>query len=255
MASPFTNALKSAKRGGILILIVVWGQGCSPRYFKSDSVASALQCHVPVLPVSMDTYNAHYAMTLRQRRFFKNNIEETVLITDNSQLVSSGLLYFSDEEGDSRRRRWHRVDAWLQDRDGAPSGAPMPGQQVVLASSKGKLNHEGAREYELILVYTGQVVGPVTDTDHQPDALWRVRLERAWQITGSGKGHYIKPRHKGAVNLEVMMRYKPARESVPEHIEVYTLVDRSQNQIGVEKALIFDFRQIYGEPLWLIRNQ
>lgn len=203
----------------------------------------------------MESYNAHFAMTLRQRRFFKNNIEETVLITDNSQLVSSGLLYFSDEEGDPRRRRWHRVDAWLQDRNGAPAVAPMPGQQVVLASSKGRWYQEDEKEYELILVYTGQVVGPVADTDRQDGALWRVRLERAWQITGNGRRHQIRPRHKGVVNLEVMMRYKPALASVPEHIEVFTLVDRSQNQIGVEKAMIFDFRQIYGEPLWLIRNQ
>jgi hypothetical protein len=246
------NVSKCVRAIAMIALLLLAGS-CSPRYFQVHGLSETLERHLPQFTGLDEASSRHFAMVLRQRTFFKNNVEESVLITDHSQLVQGNLLYFSDTDTSPRGRRWHRVDAWVQSGGNGGTAALATGHRVVLSSSKGRLNAEGREEYELIRVMAGRVVGPVRDDPGLTRTLWRIHLQEAWQITGRGERQSLKALRDKHVDLEVLLAHAPG-ENPPEHLEVFTLIDRGQNQIGVEKAMIFDFRQIYGEPLWLLRQ-
>lgn len=240
------------------------------RWSRMDSLV------VQYLP---DTPFAVYSLNMRQLRYFKNNVEERVLVTDYSRLHDK--LVFFEENRPDLPKKFHRFELWLP----AHSDTILvPGEKAALLSLRGKTKPDGRVLYELVHVYLGEIIEDtltlkgeinrqraitplvrvtLTGTG-KPGAmlLWLDKIFPSKNVRTTAEGHRIRrkvvKRHPTRdLNMDAYVQtgafaWNGGRV---QYVEVKALLDRNHNQIGAEKPMIFDFRQIFGEPLWLVRQQ
>jgi hypothetical protein len=253
MESVITIPLRSGSFGALLLLLLIGLAGlgaCQTRYFQAD-IGEMLVRDSAVL-VMLPSAWERFELTMEQMRYFKNNVEERVLLTRNSRLHQG--LVFLNENDNALPNKFHRFEMWLPrsaDRIGAY--ALRDDQRVALLSIRGKKDATGQELYELVHVYLGTV---------RPDSLriagvspGRKIMRPQKRITFTGKGRKYTSRHTRR-NMDLLAFIQSGRDDARnvDYIEVQALLDNNHNQIGAEKAMIFDFRQIYGEPLWLVRS-
>lgn len=252
MVSVITTPLRFADRRfvPVFVLLVLLLQACQTRYFQADiqemlpkdSIVQAM------LPADWD----RFVLTLEQMRYFKNNVEERVLLTRNSRL-HNGLVFLTENEADLPNK-FHRFEMWLPKvADRSTAYALRDNQQAALLSIRGKKGDNGAEYYELVHVYLGKIVPDSLRITGNAGAQKVLRPHK--RITFTGKGMKYKSRQTQR-NMDLLAFVRSGRdpERQFDYIEVQALLDNNHNQIGAEKAMIFDFRQIYGEPLWLVRQ-
>lgn len=236
----------------LLILCMGLSSGCSPKYFILPDIQEAVEKYDPVAQTDLDQA-VSYIMTLKPRTFYKNNIEETVLLPDNSSFLQSGALLLLDST-DVSIPKWHAFHAWIQNCEHGPSCTKLhQGQRIALASVKGRTQHEKT-ELERVTIFYGVVDETslaevkALGSERSVHSRTNIRLDHEVLLIGNkskvrtAKGSGRDPRLIAVV------------EKDKDHVSIFALVDKTQTNIGVEKSIIFDFQQIYGEPLWLVRQ-
>ncbi|MCF8239688.1 MAG: hypothetical protein K9I85_16105 [Saprospiraceae bacterium] len=233
--------------------LLLFAVGCSPKYFVLEDIRGAVQSNHPK-SVSVLEKASSFVMTLKPRSFYKNNIEESVLLPDNSSFLQSGALLLLDST-DVSNPKWHAFQGWVQECDHGPScGILHQGQQVALASIKGSTLHDKT-EYERITIFYGHVdQGSLAEVkafaERMPQSK-RSNIRLDYEVRLIGKGDHVRQAKGSGEDPKLVA----VVEKFPDHLSIYALVDKKQTNIGVEKSIIFDFQQIYGEPLWLVREE
>ncbi len=236
----------------LLLGLLFLGTSCSPKYFLLDDIQGAVLSNHPNTDKDLDQA-VSFVMRLKPRTFYKNNIEETVLLPDNSAFLQSGALLLLDST-DISNPKWHGFQSWVQECEHGPDCTQLhQGQKVALASIKGRTKHNKT-EFERITVFYGQVdqtsmAEVKAFADRMPQSQ-RMNIRLDYEVTLIGKGKNVR-RAKGSGDDPKLVAVV---EKFSDHLAIYALVDKKQTNIGVEKSIIFDFQQIYGEPLWLVRQ-
>ncbi len=226
--------------------------GCSPKYFILEDVREAVMSNHPGDVTDLER-STSFVMTLKPRSFYKNNVEESVLLPDNSAFLQSGALLLLDST-DVSNPKWHAFQAWVQACEHGPSCRKLhQGQQVALASIKGKTQYDKT-EYERITIFYGHVdqgsLAEVKAFSERMPQSERTNIRLDHEVLLIGKGKKVR-KAKGSGGDPKLISVV---EKFDDHLSIYALVDKKQTNIGVEKSIIFDFQQIYGEPLWLVRE-
>lgn len=164
------------------------------------------------------------------------------------------------------------------------------GQPVIMVSKRGKTLRDGRVKYDLVKAYlghflsyqlpnnfvetTGYVFYPMALVDYSGDenpGSLRQKMDKLSAIMKRNGGMDKKVYYANGqrIKREISYRGDPNAFQMEafvgvgdtcigqlslEYIEFQALLDYNHNQIGAEKPMIFDFRQIYGEPLWLVRR-
>lgn len=268
MDSVITSLLRSNK---FLIILCLLHGSCATRYFVHDirqdirtRTADAPGPYFPAgFPDSMDVY----ALEMKSLYFYKNNVEESILLSEKSKHTRS-TLFFKDTDK-SRPKKFHRFEVWLAKRDGAQARF-QNGEPMIMASFKGKFEDD-QKWYEVVKLYFGSIEEKKVLKQGSESKIQSFRPEYALVYTGKNshkkpgqeckkciRQKLIKRRGKTTLNLEaiVEMRTIPHPEFAAglSIIQFNAIIDRNHNQIGAEKPMIFDFNQIFGEPVWLIKS-
>lgn len=225
---------------------------CSPKYFVLPDLQKAVEEHHPVAHADLDDA-ASYVMTLKPRTFYKNNVEETVLLPDNSAFLQSGELLLLDST-DVSNPKWHAFHAWVQKCEhGADCKRLHQGQQVALASVKGRTLHEKT-ELERVTIFYGVVdegsLAEVNELKVERSTGTRTNIRLNHEVLLIGNKTKVRTAKGSGEDPKLIA----VLEKDLNHLSIFALVDKKQTNIGVEKSIIFDFQQIYGEPLWLVRQ-
>lgn len=233
--------------------LVMLSVGCSPKYFVLEEIPGAVQSYDPNAASEL-TKGSSFVMTLKPRSFYKNNVEESVLLPDNSAFLQSGALLLLDST-DVSNPKWHAFQSWVEECEHGSSCKQLhQGQHVALASIKGRTLHDKI-EYERITIFYGKVdQGSLAEVkafaERMPESKRaNIRLDHEVRLIGKGKKVRTSKGSGSDPKLIAVV------EKFADHLSIYALVDKKQTNIGVEKSIIFDFQQIYGEPLWLVREQ
>lgn len=261
----------------LLFLGVCFMTSCQTRYFALPELSRVVTCNEHD---SIFKYLDHTAYTLNMHQFtyFKNNVAETALVTEHSNLHRK-LLFFN-EMGIDRPNKFHTIEAWLANKKNIQDKDLYYGQPVAIISAKGKKLLSDSSLYELIHIYYGNIIADsvrinsnwtvrkafkatkrVTVTGKMNMNLWKkfILLFR-FRLTGDHKAKMrIADFKETTRNMNLVAYLKPGichvNDSDYDCLEIQAILDRNHNQIGAEKAMIFHFQQIYGEALWLVNEK
>jgi hypothetical protein len=268
-------------------LLFVLASGCKTKYFTED-IYSNLRDN-PQTSIYMPDSARTFRLTMNNLRYFKNNVEERVMMTDMSRLRDQ-LVFFQEDDPDMPQR-FHQFEI-LIDTVHYLGGAFefKQGQPVIMVSKRGKTLSDGRVKYDLVKAYLGHFLSyplpsnfeekvgyvfyPMALVDYSGDEN-PGSLRRKMDNISAAIKHILKKENKvyyeNGQRIKRDMSLRGDSEAfkmeafvgvgdtcinqIPfEYIEFQALLDYNHNQIGAEKPMIFDFRQIYGEPLWLVRR-
>jgi len=158
--------------------------------------------------------------------------------------------------GKVRPNKFHTIEAWLANNNQSSDSTQLYiGQPVAIITAKGKKLAPDSSAYELIHIYYGQIISDTLQLNETVIKRTAFKAEKRVTVTGKNKKVNYEETTR---NMNLTAYLKPSAiqsiGNITGYLEVQALLDRNHNQIGAEKAMIFNFEQIYGEPLWLIRR-
>lgn len=287
MDSVITKTMASNNIQVLLLasLISVLALGCKTKYFTEDIYANLREN--PHTAVYMPDSARTFQLTMNNLRYFKNNVEERVMMTDMSRLRDQ--LVFFKEDDPALPQRFHRFEILVDTIHYVEGKFEFKqGQPVVMVSKRGKTLSDGGVKYDLVKAYlghflsyqlpnnfvetTGYVFYPMALVDYSGDenpGYLRRKLDNFTKKADGDKGKKVYYANGQRIKRAISYRGDPNAFQMEafvgvgdtcigqlslEYIEFQALLDYNHNQIGAEKPMIFDFKQIYGEPLWLVRR-
>lgn len=226
---------------------------CQTRYFVLPDLSEAVSTNKCDSTFENLDYTK-YVLNMRQLTYFKNNVEETALMTDFSKLHSH-LVFFNDLNK-IRPKKFHRIEAWAANSPGKNKvDSLFTGQPIAIISAKGKKLDGDSMAYELIHIYYGKIIVDSFLVNNHLKIRKAFKAEKRVTVTGKNTRLNFEETTRN-MNLTVYLSTEQVRHEsgLLDCMEIQALLDRNHNQIGAEKAMIFGFEQIYGEPLWLIKQ-
>lgn len=311
MVSPITN--QSMHNRIYLLIFAILQSGCAVKYFQQDIPADVHHISDPIvreyLPTGFPDDYEKYEVNMQSLYYYKNNIQENVLMTRYSQLTEK--IQFFPLTDTKRPDKFQRFEIWLSKRDHTHHVSTLiPGENVIMVSYKGKNTPNGAM-YEIVKVYLGKITTRQAIINASEGIIFSFRPDLLLDYTGQNTKGTIKkcqrknkncqipdgnqPVQKSSQQTDAVHVQKPNATWCNEHchkvnrkittrqgkaalnmeafidfvrdpdqlikvqgkpvIEFRALVDKNHNAIGGEKQMIFDMSQIYGEPVWLIKEK
>lgn len=297
MASVITNLLRS---GSLFLVFSSLFFSCTVRYFNHDVKKDILNIsgsdihkYLPAgFPDSFDTY----VLQMHSTYYYKNNIQENILMTKFSKHTKRVSFFKKDEP--ALPDKFQKYEVWLSKRQPGKDTILTLGENAVMVSYKGKAEG-GIEMYEKINVFLGKiesktVFGRKNDTImvFKPDyQLLYVGKSNCCTVNkckrkargASGisektenqsreksieedtycnenyhkiKRKKVKQQGKTQLNMSAVLSVKkvPIDTSKSPAVEIEAIINDNYSHFAAEKSMIFDLSQIYGEPVWLVKQ-